>query len=253
LSIAFGICINTIFNIFFHNNNNEKFCLPLAQDLGASIIHSFPQLPGSLIPPSQEGSVHGEDVQRQAMEMQRSILDAIPAHLAVLDRSGSIIFINESWRRFLGRPKGSCEYVEMGQNYIEYCELADHAFDGMGPQVAAGIRKVMQVGDAAPYSLTHPVHREEKSKWYRVTATSLGRSDVIGAVVMYQDVTEQHLAEEEIRAQAMLLDQAEDAIFVQDLQGRILYWNNCATRLHGWEAIEVRGRRTEDFLSGIAW
>jgi PAS domain-containing protein len=105
---------------------------------------------------------HSEDVQCQAVEMQRSILDAIPAHLAVLDRNGNIIFINESWRRFLGRPKGPSEYIEMGQNYIEYCELADHTFDGMGPQVAAGIRKVMQV-DAASYSLTHPVHREEKS------------------------------------------------------------------------------------------
>ena len=195
----------------------------------------------------KEGSRHKEEVQRQAVEMQRSILDAIPAHLAVLDRKGDIIFINESWRRYLGRPKGSCEYVELGQNYIEYCEQADRAFDGMGPQVAAGIRKVMQV-DAEPYSLTHPVHREDKSKWYRVTATSLGRSDVIGAVIMYQDVTEQHLAEEEIREKAMLLDQAEDAIFVQDLQGRILYWNHCATRLHGWEAKEVLGRRAEDFL-----
>ena len=111
----------------------------------------------------KEGSRHKEEVQRQAVEMQRSILDAIPAHLAVLDRKGDIIFINESWRRYLGRPKGSCEYVELGQNYIEYCEQADRAFDGMGPQVAAGIRKVMQV-DAEPYSLTHPVHREDKSK-----------------------------------------------------------------------------------------
>ena len=113
--------------------------------------------------------------------------------------------------------------------------------------MAAGIRKVLQA-DAQPYSLTHPVHQEGKSKWYRVTATSLGRSDLIGAVVMYQDVTEQHLAEEQIREQAMLLDQAEEAIFVQDLQGRIQYWNTCATRLHGWEAKEVLGRRTEDFL-----
>jgi PAS domain-containing protein len=167
----------------------NKALQPLLADQEDSILcpggESFPLIP------AQEGLVQSEEVQRQAMEMQRSILDAIPAHLAVLDRNGSIIFINENWRRFLGRPKGSCEYVEMGQNYIEYCELADHAFDGMGPQVTAGIRKVMHVGDAAPYSLTHPVHREEKSNWYRVTATSLGRSDVIGAVVMYQDVTGQ--------------------------------------------------------------
>jgi PAS domain-containing protein len=110
----------------------------------------------------------------------RKILDAIPAHLAVLDLKGEIIFINESWRRFLGRPIGTSDYEEIGQNYIEYCEQADQPFAGTGPGVAAGIRKVMQV-DSRAYSVTHPVHKEDKIKWYRVTATSLGRSDVIGA------------------------------------------------------------------------
>ena len=46
----------------------------------------------------------------------------------------------------------------------------------------------------------------------------------------------------------MLLDQAADAILVQDMQGRIEYWNNSATKLHGWEAIEVLGRCADDFL-----
>jgi PAS domain S-box-containing protein len=184
---------------------------------------------------------------RQAVDMQQTILNAIPAHLAMLDQSGKIIFINESWRRFLGLPTGAKVSVEIGQNYIEYCELADHAFGGMGLKLAAGIRNLLQ-GDVHPYSLTHPLHQEGKRKWYRMTATSLGRIDLRGAVVMYQDVTEQHLAEEQIREQAMLLDQADDAIFVQDMEGRIEYWNSCATRLHGWEAIEVLGRRAEDFL-----
>ena len=118
---------------------------------------------------------------RQAAEMQRTILDAIPAHLAMFDRNGKIIFINESWRRFLGLPE-ACASVEIGQKYIEYCELADHAFGGMGPKMAAGIRNVLQ-GDGHSYSLIHQVHQEGKSKWYRVTATSLGRTDLIGAVV----------------------------------------------------------------------
>jgi len=50
----------------------------------------------------------------------------------------------------------------------------------------------------------------------------------------------------------MLLDQAEEAIFVQDMEGRIQYWNTCATRLHGWEAIDVLGRRAEIF-STLTW
>jgi PAS domain S-box-containing protein len=81
-----------------------------------------------------------------------------------------------------------------------------------------------------------------------MTATSLGHADTIEAVVMYQDVTEQQLATEKILEQAVLLDQAEDAILVQDMQGRIAYWNNSATKLHGWEAIEVLGRCADDFL-----
>ena len=51
-----------------------------------------------LLLPAQESLRHSEEVQRQAVEMQRTILDAIPAHLAVLDRNGIIIFINESWQ-----------------------------------------------------------------------------------------------------------------------------------------------------------
>jgi PAS domain S-box-containing protein len=200
----------------------------------------FPGGESFLLLPAQENL-------RQAVQMQRMTLDAIPAHLSVIDRNGEIIFINESWRRFLELPEEACASVQIGQNYIEYCELADRAFGGMGPRLAAGIREALKV-DGQPYSLTHPVHQQGKFKWYRVTVTSLGRADLTGAVVMYQDVTEQHLAEEQIREQAMLLDQAEDAIFVQDLQGRIEYWNSCATRLHGWEAIEVLGRRAEDFL-----
>jgi PAS domain S-box-containing protein len=200
-----------------------------------------------LLLPAQESLRHSEEVQRHAAEMQRTILDAIPAQLAVLNGSGVTIFVNENWRRFLGSAQGSCEYVSIGQNYIEHCELADFAFGGMGPKVADGVRKVMQA-DSEVYTLIYPVLQEGKSKWYRLTATSPNRSDVVGAVVMYRDVTEQHIAEEQIREQAMLLDQAEDAILVQDLRGRILYWNHCATRLHGWEAKEVLGRRTEDFL-----
>jgi PAS domain-containing protein len=143
--------------------------------------------------------------------MQRMILDAIPAHLAMLDLNGKVVFINESWQRFIGFPVEASSSVEVGQNYIEYCELADHTFGGAGFKLAEGIRNVLKDG-AHPYTLTHPMHKEGTIKWYRVTATSLGRTDLIDAVLMYQDVTEQHLAEEQIHQQAMLLDQAEDAI-----------------------------------------
>lgn len=44
--------------------------------------------------------------------------------------------------------------------------------------------------------------------------------------------------------QAALLDVATDAIFVQDLQHRILFWNKGSERMYGWRAQEVIGQTT---------
>ena len=143
---------------------------------------------------------------RLAAEMQRTILDAIPAHLAVLDPEGKIIFVNESWQRFVGQCEGPWKSIEIGQNYVEYCELANHQFGSLGHRVATGIRKVLKV-ETSTFSLVHEVAQEGQNKWYRMTATSLGRADTIGAVVMYQDVTEQQLATEKILEQACWIRQ----------------------------------------------
>src|SRR5215470_8250723 len=53
------------------------------------------------------------------------------------------------------------------------------------------------------------------------------------------EVTERKLAEERIRQQASLLDKAQDAILVCDLNHQILYWNKGAERIYGWSAEEV--------------
>jgi len=51
--------------------------------------------------------------------------------------------------------------------------------------------------------------------------------------------------EEKIREQASLLDTAQDAILVRDLQGHILYWNKSAERMYGWAAREALGGQAE--------
>ncbi|MBE9180318.1 PAS domain S-box protein [Oculatella sp. LEGE 06141] len=58
------------------------------------------------------------------------------------------------------------------------------------------------------------------------------------------DVTEVRRAEQKIREQAALLDIATDAILVQDLDNRILYWNKGAERLYGWKSEEAIDRQT---------
>ena len=56
------------------------------------------------------------------------------------------------------------------------------------------------------------------------------------------DITERKQAEERLREQAQLLDNARDAILVRDLDDHILFWNKGAERIYGWSASEARAR-----------
>jgi PAS domain S-box-containing protein len=70
-------------------------------------------------------------------------------------------------------------------------------------------------------------------------------TNLVGTV---HDVTERRRAEERLARQAALLDEANDAITVRDLDGIIQYWNRGAERLYGWSSAEMIGRNVRDVL-----
>jgi two-component system, cell cycle sensor histidine kinase and response regulator CckA len=76
-----------------------------------------------------------------------------------------------------------------------------------------------------------------------------------GLAVYFRDVTDQRNDRVELEErgarlaeQAALLDEAQDAIVVRDLDGCITYWNRSAERIYGWSAEEARGRRVAELL-----
>ncbi|MFH7030134.1 MAG: response regulator [Heteroscytonema crispum UTEX LB 1556] len=52
--------------------------------------------------------------------------------------------------------------------------------------------------------------------------------------------------QQKISEQAALLDVATDAIFVRDLDNRILFWNKAAQRLYGWKKEEAIGKQASE-------
>jgi PAS domain S-box-containing protein len=67
-------------------------------------------------------------------------------------------------------------------------------------------------------------------------------------VAIRSDITERKRAEEQIREQAALLDQAQDAIMVRDLDHNILFWNKGAEHVYGWTAEEAVGQNVRDLV-----
>ena len=58
----------------------------------------------------------------------QNVLDSLTEQMAVLDADGTIVFVNEAWRRF-GSPNGAPADGYLGVNYLEMCGSAQDESD----------------------------------------------------------------------------------------------------------------------------
>ncbi|MGB3532692.1 MAG: PAS domain S-box protein [Microcoleaceae cyanobacterium] len=74
-----------------------------------------------------------------------------------------------------------------------------------------------------------------------LSATCNAEGNLTKLLWLIRDLRPSKQAAAKIRQQAALLDVATDAIWVQDLEGKILYWNQAAEKIYGWTATEALG------------
>jgi PAS domain S-box-containing protein len=174
-----------------------------------------------------------------------AILDALPAHVALLDGRGVILAVNEAWRHFAAANALLEPSACIGQNYLEICGRATAASVPEARAAAEGIRRVLQ-GETMEFVLDYPCHSPTEERWFRLMATPLPQEAGCGAVVMHINITERKRLEQSARESELhlrsILDSAMDAIVTIDHQGRILEFNPAAERLFGWARAAALGQ-----------
>jgi two-component system cell cycle sensor histidine kinase/response regulator CckA len=179
-----------------------------------------------------------EEGLRQSEERYRTLFESNPSPMWVFDlETLSFLAVNAAAVRHYGYSQD--EFSGMTIKDIRPSEDISALMDDLSKGTGTGLD-----------TLTQWRHRKKDGVLIDVEITSheltwLGRRSKL---VLINDITERKQAEDRLREQANLLDLAQDAIMVRDMEDRIEFWNHGAERLYGWTAAEVQGKKASGFL-----
>ena len=132
-------------------------------------------------------------------DLGNTVLNALSAHVALLDGEGTIIGTNLEWREFgeanaIGSPPDT-----IGMSYLAVCDAAEGESSDEAEAVARGIRSVIS-GEAKEYTVEYPCHSEEEKRWYFMRALRLDGPGPLRVIVSHENITALRVAEEKLEA-----------------------------------------------------
>jgi PAS domain S-box-containing protein len=195
-------------------------------------------------------SKQAEAEANESRSLSQAVMNSLTAHIAVLDRQGNIVAVNEPWNRF-AQENGSplFEKTDERVNYLEICRRAVAAGEPGAADILAGIQAVLKRSRTF-YSAEYPCHSPDQECWFMLTVTPLASDD--GVVVSHTDITRRKLIEvalqEKQRLLQTVLDLVPHFIFVKDIQSRHLLVNRACAAANGLTPEQMVGRCDLDFV-----
>jgi PAS domain S-box-containing protein len=131
-------------------------------------------------------------------ERVSTILNTLPANIALLDEQGVIMEVNEAWKNFSPSNGLVNKDYGVGTDYLAIALSMHEPGNKDGKAVVRGILGVLS-GRLKNYTFEYSHHSESGKKWFRLIVTPLCQKEKTGVVIMHIDITEQKISEDELR------------------------------------------------------
>jgi PAS domain S-box-containing protein len=190
-----------------------------------------------------------EEALRRTQALNEAVLSSLDANIAVLDREGNIIAVNDAWKRFAYENDGAAVADSVGVNYLQVCRDASESGDG-GWSALNGIQAVLD-GTLHNFVLEYPCHSPGEKRWFLMSVTPL-LSERGGAVVSHTDIAVRKRIEEALKAANTFLDAIIENIplmlFIKESQSlRFIRLNRTGEDFLGWPKETLIGKNDYDF------
>lgn len=183
-------------------------------------------------------------------DLQSALLDVLPAQVLLLDQHGQILHANPGWFRFANQMNVPFSHDPIGTPFIRLYEHVWSA-DLAGNQSAEVQIHALLEGRISTFDHDREVIMSDGPHWFHISARALQVRDLVGAVVMVIDVSEQRAAEKNLRLAASVFQASTDGIIVTDACAHILSVNPAFCSITGYRAEEVLGQKPKMLSSGL--
>ena len=133
--------------------------------------------------------VRAEEEIKQSAERISSILNTLPANIALLDERGAIIAVNDSWKKFADQNGYTGQNYCISDSYLSISGKAMGIEKEDGRRVAYGIEAVIK-NEIREFIFEYSCDAPGVQRWFRMVATPLQKQGYSGAVVMHIDISE---------------------------------------------------------------
>lgn len=189
----------------------------------------------------------------QAAVISRAIIDSLPAHIAVLDRTGKILMVNRSWLAY-AESNGAKNHpaVSVGSSYLDICREAARQHEHSAQAAIEGIQSVLD-GDQKNFEMEYECHAPTEKHWFLMRVSALPEIDGLAgrAVVSHIDITANRMARDALKESEekyrVAFNSTPDAITITEIpNNRYVYVNDAFTKLTGYCRQEALGRTPLD-------
>ena len=124
-------------------------------------------------------------------------LRALPVNAAILDASGTIVAVNDTWKDFARQNGLRLPNFGVGLNYLQFCES-----DGPYPSLSAADLKELLSGQKKLLTLIYPCDSPTKKRWFSLIGLQLSPDRPAGVALLHINLTDTLLAPDRCASKA---------------------------------------------------
>ena len=167
----------------------------------------------------------------------KATIDAVPMHICVLDKTGVILLVNQSWRAFWAHNAPSSEFGDcrIGANYLAMCDAIVGANAQEARIMAEAIRDV-SAGRRQQFMFEYACHGPSGQRWFNARVSRFV-GDSGNVVIAHENITERKQTErallERNRDFESFLERTTDFVYFKDKDSRIRFCSQTMADITG--------------------